>query len=183
MKGKPKFKVDDRVFFTLKNEGTFYGSIYIVDSYGTFEDPSDVSYDIMVDEYGPKKEQCLFKHITESLVNLDPRKKIYLSLPMTVMPNDIGKRYLELKNYVDSLSKYKDYIKIGPINIDRFITNPNYTEKYLSYSYCIGKDIENVINCDAIIMGRGWEKGPGCRVEHFTAQTYNKDIIYQLYET
>ena len=68
MRGKPQFKIGDYVQFTLPKEGTFHGKVYIVDSYGTFEDPSDVSYDIMVDEYGPKKEQCLFKHITEKLV-------------------------------------------------------------------------------------------------------------------
>lgn len=68
MKGKPKFNYGDKVQFTLENEGTFTGTIYIIDAYGTWDDPSDVSYDIMVDEYGPKKEECLFKHITEKLV-------------------------------------------------------------------------------------------------------------------
>lgn len=68
MRGKPKFNYGDKVEFTL-SDGTYQGKIYIIDEYGTFEDPSDVSYDIMVDNYGPKKEQCLFKHITEKLVN------------------------------------------------------------------------------------------------------------------
>lgn len=69
MKGKPKYKVGDKVQFTLE-EGTFYGEVYIVDAYGTWDDPNDASYDIMVDNFGPRKEQCLFKHITESLVSL-----------------------------------------------------------------------------------------------------------------
>ena len=69
MKGKPKFKIGDKVQFTLDNE-TFYGEVYIVDAYGTWDDPSDVSYDIMVNNWGPKKEECLFKHITEKLVSL-----------------------------------------------------------------------------------------------------------------
>ena len=69
MKGKPKFKIGDKVQFTLDNE-TFYGEIYIVDAYGTWDDPNDVSYDIMVNNWGPKKEECLFKHITEKLVSL-----------------------------------------------------------------------------------------------------------------
>ena len=110
-------------------------------------------------------------------------KKIYLSLPMTVMPNDIGSRDVELCNYVSSLPKYKDYDIVGPINIAKFIENPNYMEKALPYAYCMGKDIENLIECDAIIMGRHWEKGPGCRVELAAAKIYNKEIIYQLYET
>ena len=67
MLGKPKFKFDERVKFTLNNE-ILEGKIYIIDKYGTFENDSDVSYDIMVDEWGEKKEKCLFKHISERLV-------------------------------------------------------------------------------------------------------------------
>ena len=67
MRGHPKFKLGEKVKFALDNE-IYYGNIYIIDKYGTFEDPSDVSYDIMVDNWGPKKEECLFKHITEKLV-------------------------------------------------------------------------------------------------------------------
>ena len=63
MKGNPKFKEGDSVQFScngkLKN-----GIIYIVDKYGTFEDPSGVSYDILVE-----KENCLYKHFTEKLVS------------------------------------------------------------------------------------------------------------------
>jgi hypothetical protein len=69
MKGKPKYKIGDKVQFILE-EGTFYGEVYIVDAYGTWDNPNDVSYDIMVDNWGPNKEECLFKHITESLVSL-----------------------------------------------------------------------------------------------------------------
>jgi len=69
MIGKPKFKVGDPVQFMLDDEGLFHGKVYIVDAYGTFEDSSDVSYDIMVEEWGPKKEECLFKHITEKIVS------------------------------------------------------------------------------------------------------------------
>lgn len=69
MKGKPKYKIGDKVQFTLE-EGTFYGEVYIVDAYGTWDNPNDASYDIMVDNWGPRKEECLFKHITESLVSL-----------------------------------------------------------------------------------------------------------------
>ena len=69
MKGKPKYNIGDKVQFTLE-EGTFYGEVYIVDAYGIWDNPNDVSYDIMVNNWGPKKEECLFKHITESLVSL-----------------------------------------------------------------------------------------------------------------
>lgn len=62
MRGKPKFKEGNVVSFICGNE-TKKGTIWIVDAYGTFADPTDVSYDIMVES-----ENCLYKHITESLV-------------------------------------------------------------------------------------------------------------------
>ena len=67
MIGKPKYKIGDKVSFKL--EDTIYtGYVHIVDAYGTFENSSDVSYDIMIENWGPKKEKCLFKHINENLI-------------------------------------------------------------------------------------------------------------------
>lgn len=62
MKGNPKFKEGDKVKFSC-NGKDLIGTIYIVDKYGTLDDPSDVSYDILVES-----ENCLYKHFTESLV-------------------------------------------------------------------------------------------------------------------
>lgn len=60
MIGKPKYNYNDTVSFVIDNK-VKTGTVYIVDEYGTFEDDSDVSYDIMVEE-----EQTLYKHIKES---------------------------------------------------------------------------------------------------------------------
>lgn len=73
MKGKPKYKEGDKVKFMF-DEKLWEGIIWIVDKYGTWDDPSDASYDIMVDNwippYAPERgpEKCLFKHITEKRV-------------------------------------------------------------------------------------------------------------------
>lgn len=61
MRGKPKYKVGDRVRFECNGE-LVDGNVYIVDSFGTWEDPSDVSYDIMSDQ------DCLYKHIREDYI-------------------------------------------------------------------------------------------------------------------
>ena len=67
MIGKPKYKIGDKVSFKL--EDTIYtGYVHIVDAYGTFDNSSDVSYDIMVENFDSKKEKCLFKHINEYLI-------------------------------------------------------------------------------------------------------------------
>jgi len=64
MKGKPKFKYEDRVEFDLGDGIKRVGMVYIIDAYGTWDDPDDVSYDILVEN-----ENCLYKHITEKLVS------------------------------------------------------------------------------------------------------------------
>lgn len=63
MKGKPQFKVGEKVRFFVQD--TMYtGYVYIVDAYGTFDYPDDVSYDIMLED-----ERCLYKHIPEIYVS------------------------------------------------------------------------------------------------------------------
>lgn len=65
MIGKPKFKYGDIVEFKYNGE-KIVGTIEIIDSYGTFFDNSDVSYDIMCDNY--KGDRMFFKHVKERLV-------------------------------------------------------------------------------------------------------------------
>ena len=76
MKGHPKFNCKDIVKFKLEDK-EYIGEVWIVDKYGTWDDPSDVSYDILVkdafkegdEHYHPNgNNDCLFKHITERLV-------------------------------------------------------------------------------------------------------------------
>lgn len=61
MKGRPKYKVNETVRFTI-NEVERTGVVFIVDAYGAFE-CNDVSYDILVDQ-----ENCLYKHVEEKYV-------------------------------------------------------------------------------------------------------------------
>ena len=76
MLGKPKYNCKDIVKFKLEDK-EYIGEVWIVDKYGTWDDPSDVSYDILVkdafkegDEYYKPygNNDCLFKHISERLV-------------------------------------------------------------------------------------------------------------------
>ena len=58
-----RYTYGDIVKFKTAFKGTKEGVIAIVDAYGTFESPGKPSYDIYV-----KKENILFKHISESSV-------------------------------------------------------------------------------------------------------------------
>ena len=61
MKGNPKYKVGDRVRFEFNGE-LVDGKVYIVDTFGTWEDPSDFSYDFISDQ------ECLYKLIREHYI-------------------------------------------------------------------------------------------------------------------
>lgn len=63
MIGKPKYRHNQNVVFTVAGK-TLSGKVKIIDKYGTFEQNSEVSYDIYVED-----EDSLYKHIPESLVN------------------------------------------------------------------------------------------------------------------
>lgn len=62
MIGHPKYKREDIVSFKFKDK-VKTGTVYIVDSYGTFEQNEEPSYDILVET-----ENTLYKHVRESLV-------------------------------------------------------------------------------------------------------------------
>lgn len=62
MIGHPKYKRNDVVSFKFRDE-IKTGTVYIVDSWGTFEQNEEPSYDILVEE-----NNTLYKHVRESLV-------------------------------------------------------------------------------------------------------------------
>lgn len=68
MLGKPKYDLNDKVTFKLKNIEPLTGIIAIIDKFGTFEQKEDVSYDILVESCDKFPNGCLFKHIPEPLV-------------------------------------------------------------------------------------------------------------------
>jgi hypothetical protein len=61
MLGKPKYKQGQLVRFEFDNE-IIEGTIEIVDAYGTWADPSDVSYDIL------GLNDCFYKHVREDYI-------------------------------------------------------------------------------------------------------------------
>ena len=62
MLGKPIYKFGDIVKFNC-GDIVKQGIIVIIDEYGTFEDNSDVSYDILI-----KEENTLYKHFREDTI-------------------------------------------------------------------------------------------------------------------
>ena len=47
------------------------------------------------------------------------------------------------------------------------------------YSYYMGKDIEALLECDAIYLCEGWQDSKGCMAEFAVAKIYDKEIIME----
>ena len=107
-------------------------------------------------------------------------KRIYLSLPISGYPINQRKEYayqvkreLECEHYAGwGYFKDEDGIQI----VTPFDVCP---EKDKSYSYYMGRDIEALLECDAIYLCEGWQNSKGCMAEFEVARIYGKEIIME----
>jgi len=127
MKGNPRFNVGDAVKFECDGIKAT-GEVYIVDEYGTFEQPDDVSYDIM-------STSCLYKHIPERMVS----KKIFKKFG-EFFPNDMDECFLfdasgnayngtfTWEEMNECFSNYKTGAEVAPCNVGWFMEVPKAEE-------------------------------------------------------
>lgn len=109
------------------------------------------------------------------LINM--KKKIYISLPIAFNEDTVYQRNQEAKDYLFNRFSNR-YEWISPID------NNHIDEEDLANhlqigktAYYMGRDIEQVILCDAILMCPGWENSKGCQCEKFVAEMYGKEIL------
>lgn len=113
------------------------------------------------------------------LINIltNMKKKIYISLPIAFHEDTVYQRNQEAKDYL--FNKFSNrYEWVSPID------NNHIDEEDLANhlqigktAYYMGRDIEQVILCDAILMCPGWENSKGCQCEKFVAEMYGKEIL------
>lgn len=105
------------------------------------------------------------------------KNKVYISLPITDHEDDVHIRNLQAKKYIEK--KFKGYVSVSPLDCNKIDEAAFETHTQLSKTaYYMGKDIEQVILCDAILMCPGWLYSKGCQVELYTAKIYGKDIFF-----
>lgn len=92
--------------------------------------------------------------------------KVYISLPISGFPLPVVKERAEF--YKKGLQS-SGYDVITPFDV---CAEPNKT-----YAYYMGKDIEALIECDAIFLAPGWHGSRGCTAEYEVAKVFNKTII------
>lgn len=94
------------------------------------------------------------------------KKKLYISLPISGLP---------LESVAIEAERYKEiFERSGYDVITLFDVCP---ESDKSYSFYMGKDIEALLDCDAIYLAPGWANSKGCTAEYEVARIYGKEII------
>nr|DAR09511.1 MAG TPA: Nucleoside deoxyribosyltransferase [Caudoviricetes sp.] len=95
------------------------------------------------------------------------RKKCYISLPIT--GRDIEDVKKEIENYKTGLGN-RGYSPVSPF--DREVDFNATHEQHMR------EDIKLLLDCDAILMARDWERSVGCRAELNVALACDIKIIY-----
>ena len=95
------------------------------------------------------------------------KKKLYVSLPITGYALDEVKKQSEI--YKNIWCRKYEVVTPFDVNIDADQDKP--------YSYYMGKDIEALLECDAIYMSPGWVHSKGCNAEYQIAKIYGLEII------
>lgn len=105
--------------------------------------------------------------------------KVYISLPMAGHQKTVRDRYEAAKLQV--LSMYGlDTQVFGPTNIHDFSDeglDPNAPKH--PWSWHLGEDIKDLLECDVIYLCQGWSWSKGCRTELAVAKANLIDVIKQ----
>ena len=100
------------------------------------------------------------------------RKRIYISIPISGHDLTEVKEDAEYKqNTLYWAYKPNEWEIITPFDVCPEPDKP--------YSYYMGKDIEALLECDAIYMCEGWQNSKGCMAEFEVAIIYGKKIMFE----
>lgn len=102
------------------------------------------------------------------------KKKVYISLPITGCDID----EVEAKSiFVSSVLENKGYIPVSPLDVS---PDPDAT-----YAEHMGRDIQALLECDAVYFCKDWQYSKGCMLEHepqgfMVSRCCLKDMTYNF---
>ena len=105
------------------------------------------------------------------------RKRIYISIPIS--GHDIEEVKAKAIDIIERLLWDVFELKKGRNRPDVITLFDVCPEPDKPYSYYMGKDIEALLECDAIFLCEGWQNSKGCMTEFEVARIYNKQILFE----
>lgn len=92
--------------------------------------------------------------------------KVYLSIPIS------GRNITEARKQANSIKS--NLMSQGHEVVTPFDIHPKQDKTLAHY---MGKDIEALLECEAIYLAPGWQSSKGCCVEYHVAKTYDIEIL------
>ena len=105
------------------------------------------------------------------------RKRIYISIPIS--GHDIEEVKEKAIDIIERLLWDVFELKKGRNRPDIITPFDVCHEPDKPYSYYMGKDIEALLECDAIFLCEGWQNSKGCMAEFEVARIYGKKIMFE----
>ena len=103
--------------------------------------------------------------------------KIYISLPMAYHQKTVRKRYDKAVEEIKK--KFPDAMIYGPTNINDFDDNGlDPTVPTHTWSWHLGEDIKDLLECNYIYLCKGYNDSKGCQVEHAVAKAMKLNIVF-----
>ena len=105
--------------------------------------------------------------------------KVYVSLSISGYPIEERVAYANMvrNNLIEVISQTCGFL-VRKKNLRVVTPFDICSEPDKPYSYYMGKDIEALLECDAIFLCEGWQNSKGCMAEFEVARIYNKHIIF-----
>lgn len=101
-------------------------------------------------------------------------KKVYISLPISGRPIEEAKADAER---VKKDLEWLGYEAVSPFDVVPEI--PKDMTASQAYAYCMGRDIEALLQCDGIYLCAGHQWSKGCQLEMEAARLYGIEIAYR----
>ena len=97
---------------------------------------------------------------------MDKKSKLYVSLPIS--GHDMSRVRERCER---ARMEYGDrYDVITPIDLCG-------GDESLPYSWCMGRCVEALLECDSVVFLSGWETSRGCKAEYEIARIYGLSVI------
>ncbi len=100
--------------------------------------------------------------------DINMKKKVYISIPIS------GKDITEVKLHLDIVKN--GLVSNGYEPVTPFDVSP---DSNASYAEHMGRDIQALLECDAVYFCRGWQDSKGCQAEYEVAKIYDKQMVFE----
>lgn len=101
------------------------------------------------------------------------KQRVYISIPISGL--NVVQQRAKAGEKADYL-KGKGYEVFNPFDVPEPPQEYNSDQKY---AYYMGRDIEQLLLCDAIYMCKGWRDSKGCCIEHEIAVQRCMNVFYE----